>query len=138
MGRIISFFIPGNPNAQKRHRDGKGYKYDPSAGDKKDFLILCHKHKPEAPFTGPLKVDILATYSRPKSHYRTGKYSDQLKENAPYWKITTPDKDNIEKFIYDSLKGVYWKDDAIICDGRERKIWGDVPGIQLDVMELEG
>jgi len=133
---MITVYIPGNPNAQKRHRDGRGFKYDPSAGDKKDFLTLCYQKRPEKPFSGPLEVNILAVYQRPKNHYGTGKNSNILKPTAPYWKTTAPDKDNLEKFIYDALQGVFWVNDSLICMGSEKKIWGDVPGVYLEIIEL--
>jgi Holliday junction resolvase RusA-like endonuclease len=134
---LIIFKIPGNPKALKRHRtfrkgDFTG-SYDPSKGDKADFLALASKHAPEQPFTGPLHLKLTFCFSRPKHHYRTGKNSHLLKDNAPHYHTKTPDLDNLEKFVADSLNGIFWKDDSIICSVSKEKIYGDSPYIEIGV-----
>jgi len=138
MGRIISFFIPGNPKALQRHRQGKFCNYDPSAPDKADFLSVAYKHRPDKPFSGPLKVNSVFTFQRPKNHFGTGKNANVLKASAPYWKTSKGDLDNLLKFIGDALESVFWTNDSIICSGESKKIYGEVPGTQIDIMELEG
>ena len=44
---------------------------------------------------------------RPKNHYRTGKYADQIKEKWITLSHTKkPDIDNLVKFVMDSLSGI--------------------------------
>jgi len=120
----IEFRVPGNPKALKRHRtytkdrNGKALRFarqvDKSAGDKADFLAKAMLHKPEKPFDVALLVTLIFRFPRPKSHFRTGKYADVLKDNAPYYHTSTPDADNLAKFVCDSLNGIFWKDDKVI------------------------
>ena len=55
-------------------------------------------------------------FPRPKSHYRTGKFSHILKEDAPSLHICTPDLDNLIKFSLDALNKVFYKDDSLVVE----------------------
>lgn len=136
----IEFTVKGDPIAQKRHRhvrqNGFVRNYDPSQSDKGDFLSLAHLHAPDKPFDEPLQVDITFYFSRPKSHYKTGKNAHILKENAPVWKISKPDRDNLDKFVLDSLKGLYWRDDSIICAGEIQKKYSTNPRTEIVITTL--
>ena len=137
---FIEFTIKGDPIAQKRHRHVKRgnfvTNYDPSAGNKADFLSLAHKHAPSIPFTKALRVDVFFFFKRPKSHYKSGKNSHLLKEDAPEWKISKPDRDNCDKFVLDSLKGLYWHDDSIVCAGEIQKKYSDNPRTEIKITPL--
>jgi Holliday junction resolvase RusA-like endonuclease len=133
--------IRGNPKALKRHRDvtlknGKRIRYDPSKGDKADFLAQVLPHAPETPYDEPLIVDLSVYIPRPKYHYRTGKHAGELKENAPKYVDKKPDKDNYEKFVFDALNGIFWRDDAIIVSGRTTKYYSEVPGVGIIIKRL--
>jgi hypothetical protein len=78
----IRFTVDGEPIALKRHRTSKGRTYDPSSSDKDDFLMLSKLHKPKTPLQIPLRVVLLFGFSRPKSHFGTGKNSGKVKANA--------------------------------------------------------
>ena len=61
MKEQIKLVFLGNPVAQKRHRSrvakwmpGGIHNYDPSAGQKQDFLSVIQKDAPEKPLEGPL------------------------------------------------------------------------------------
>lgn len=112
----IYFEVIGNPTPQQRHRHRGKFTYDPSAKDKERFLFKSIKHRPEEPITTPLRIQMEFVFSRPKSHYRTGKYSTLLKEHIPTMHITRPDTDNLVKFVLDSLNKVFYKDDSQICE----------------------
>jgi len=135
---LIQFDIPGNPIALKRHRKGKWGNYDPSATDKADFLAKAMQFRPETPFNEPLAVTMSFLFSRPKSHYGTGRNKDKVKPNAPIWHTGTPDLDNLEKFVMDALKGFFWKDDAICATKFTKKIYTDgTPNIYIQIKTLE-
>lgn len=114
----IEFTVIGEPKHQQRHRTfrmgKKNVNVDPSKQQKEDFLWQAMNNRPEKPLTVPLYLHVEAYYSRPKNHYRTGKYSHILKDSAPYYKTSTPDADNIKKFVMDALNKVYWKDDSYV------------------------
>tara|TARA_Y100000593_G_C4300416_1_gene333042 strand:+ start:295 stop:720 length:426 start_codon:yes stop_codon:yes gene_type:complete len=137
---MIEIKLLGEPKAQKRHRHGyrggKPHTYDPSAPDKADFLALIHNSAPKEPFLGPLSLTCKFFCGRPKSHYRTGKYSDQLKPTAPIWVKSRPDIDNYLKFILDSANGVLFKDDSQVVKVKLMKAYSVTPRVELFLEEL--
>jgi len=132
----ISFFVPGNPKGLKRHRSTKtGIHYDPSAGDKKDFLGKAMANRPDEPILGPVCLQLTCVFARPKCHYRTGRNAHLLKETAPYWYTSTPDADNVLKFVGDALNGIFWKDDRQVIPLPVYRVYGKTPGIQIHLRE---
>lgn len=140
MSEQIKFTVLGEPRAQKRHRsvriDNGIRNYDPSASDKQDFKMMAYAHRPEKPLDQPLRVDITFYFGRPKSHYRTGANSHILKPNAPLWHTSKPDRDNCDKGTMDSLKGVFWRDDSIICAGEIIKQYSENPRVEVVITLL--
>ena len=136
----LEFEVHGKPKALKRHRSfQKGEfrgTYDPSAGDKGDFLVKAMENKPIVPFNEPLYVKLTFYFPRPKAHFRTGKNAHILKESAPYWHSSTPDGDNLDKFIGDALNNVFWKDDKIISKTEIDKVYDAVPRIKIQIFRL--
>lgn len=47
-----------------------------------------------------------------------------------------PDIDNLVKGLFDALNGVLWEDDNRVVDMKAEKIYGEKPGIKLEVKEL--
>ena len=135
----ITFSIPGNPKHQQRHRHvttGKFTRtYDPSAKDKKDFLLQAMQYKPKSPILGEVHIRVWFCMPRPKSHYRTGKFAGILKDSTkiPHWHTSRPDIDNICKFVMDSLNGVFWKDDSQICQVTAYKIYDSRPRVVIQI-----
>jgi len=133
---MIEFFVPGKPQALKRHRtyrmpNGKTVRVDPSGAAKDDFLAKAMEHRPEEPFRGPIALDVTCYFPRPKSHYGTGKNANRLKDSAPTFHASAPDADNILKFIGDSLNGIFWCDDKQIVSAAIRKLYSPRSGIQV-------
>lgn len=139
MDGVIEFSVPGNPQALKRHRTFRrgnfSGQYDPSKGDKADFLAKCMQHKPDVPLDEPLKVVLVFKFERPKSHYRTGKNASLLKDDAPDWHTKTPDADNLAKFVCDSLNGIFWRDDSCICSLIVAKQYRAVPCVEITIQK---
>lgn len=136
--RMIVF---GEPKSQPRHRHyvrGKfAGTYDPAKKDKFNFLSIVQNSAPEKPFNIPLRVDINFYFSRPKSHYGTGRNINVLKKSAPLWHITNPDIDNLRKYVMDALNKVFWRDDSIICEGTTRKFYNERPRTEVFVYKIE-
>lgn len=63
----------------------------------------------------PIDVDIIFWFARPKSHYRTGKNSHLLRDNAPKFHTTKPDIDKLIRGILDALTsaGIYTDDSNV-------------------------
>ena len=123
----VSFTVPGEPVSQprQRHRIIPGQKfahnYTPAKAPVNAFKAMVRLVASQA-YTGPLidepvRIHCSFVFSRPKSHYRTGAHSNELKANAPTWHASRPDRDNCDKSVLDALKGVVLADDKCACAG---------------------
>ena len=83
----------------------------------------------------PVRVDALFVFPRPKSHYRTGRYADLLREDAPVWCATKPDADKLARAIGDALSGVLLRDDNLIVEWKIRKVYGDPARCELLIQQ---
>ena len=80
---------------------------------------------------------------RPKAHYRTGQYSNILKDSAPKYPITRGGKnhlgdlDNYLKLVMDALDKVFYGDDVQVCVVHTIKEYSSNPRtvIQIKVAE---
>ncbi len=133
----MQFAIPGPPKHQQRHRSSSRgkfiHQYDPSAKDKANFLLQARKHAPKSPYSGVVYLTVWFCMPRPKDHYRTGKFAGILKDSAPLWHTKRPDIDNLQKFLFDSLNGVFWKDDSQICSVIAQKRYDERPRTVIQV-----
>ncbi len=141
----ITFFVQGEPKGQPRPKAVIRCKhagvYDPGTADgwKLQVSIWAKAFVPAIPLEGPLRVDLVFYFPRPLSHYRTGKHAGQLRDNAPEWHTSKPDRDNSDKAVLDQLTVLrFWKDDAQACDGRLVKRYEDGrgPGCQITISEV--
>ena len=132
----ILITIKGSPKAQKRHRHTKaGFTYDPSKEDKKDFLALIHAKAPKQPLKGDISLKVTFAMPYVKKHYRTGKYSGELKPNPPYEYVIKPDIDNLLKFIMDAGNKILWVDDSQIWKVEMEKVYSLSPRTEIIVEE---
>lgn len=122
---MLKFRVDYKPTPLKRPRltriGGKPVIYDASKKDKKDWLNLARIFSPEKPYDGPLRMHLEFYFPRPKNHYRTGKYSDQLKPSAPHIHTNMPDVDNLSKFILDAMNEVFYEDDRQVVELNSHK-----------------
>ena len=132
--------ILGIPETQARHRHFKKGDfigtYDPSAKAKKQLAMVVQDEAPEVPLTGPIALELIFYMPRPKNHYGTGRNAGKLKGSAPYWHVSRPDSDNLEKFVKDALNGIFWKDDSQICYTSTQKIYSDQPRSEIVINKL--
>ena len=124
------------PLSQHRHKarraGNKVFMYDPSSKDKAKFKLECAEFAPKHPLEGAISVSMAFYMPRPKSHYRTGRYSDILKDSAPTKHISRPDLDNIIKFYLDGMTGLFWKDDAYVCTIEASKSYSDSCSVEIE------
>lgn len=78
--------------------------------------------------TGPVELHVTFTFQRPKSHYRTGRNSHLLRDDAMFFHAQTPDLDKILRSTCDALvsAGVL-ADDRLIASMVARKTWTEAP-----------
>lgn len=129
--------IYGQPKALKRHRVSGGRMYDPSKRDKEIFLLEAMNSRPPKLLEGAVSLSLVFYMGRPKSHYVNNKRENDLRESAPICHTSTPDVDNLAKFVFDSLNGVYWKDDKQIFHVDALKIYSTEPRTVINFSEIE-
>ena len=117
-----STILPKRPGGKVRRIKTKGHRI---AQDR--FKWLSKPFAPPQPFEGALRVDITFFLERPKS---------VKKDKRPYPSVK-PDKDNLEKLVLDSLEGIFFKNDAQVCDGRIIKIYEDHGGAPRTEIRIE-
>lgn len=82
-------------------------------------------------FTEPVAINIDFYFPRPKSHYRTGKFSNALKPNAPQWatSIGHGDLDKLLRSTFDALSymtgGCVLRDDSLVASVQATKRYAD-------------
>ena len=137
--------IPGNPTRQKRARSKDGQRpYDPQKKEKSDFVRMVRGQISPGEMIEkgkPIYMEFRFYLSRPKSHYRTGKFSHLLKVSAPTLPCTssTADLDNFIKFVKDCLNGLAYHDDCQVCDyGLVKKRYAEIPRAEILIMEIGG
>ena len=119
---MLTFRANYKPTALKRPRLVRNsIVYDPSKKDKKDWLMCVKKYAPPQPYEFPLKINLEFYFPRPKCHYRSGKYSEELKKSAPTIHTCMPDIDNLSKFILDAMNGVFYNDDRQVVELNSHK-----------------
>jgi Holliday junction resolvase RusA-like endonuclease len=146
----IQFFVHGEPRGQPRPRAfarkfGNKYSarvYNPATAEgwKSQIAMAAKPYVPVTPLEGPLSVDLTFMLPRPKSHFRTGKHTEDLRSDAPTYHTSKPDSDNLSKAAYDCLTAIgFWRDDAQVCVGKTTKLYTDkVPGCLIKVGRVGG
>ena len=135
------------PQGSKRHL-GNGImieaskKVKPWRQDVKE-AALNHYHGPV--IDGPVEIEIIFLFARPKSHYGTGRNANNLKTSAPVFMTSKArgDIDKLERSTYDSLSettgGTVLKDDSLVVKNRSMKrycVEGEHPGAMITVRPL--
>lgn len=113
---IFETTVNFEPVSLKRHRHRlKGGTYDPSKKDKDEFVKVIGG-LPEDKMIRPIKCQLHFFCKRPKNHYKTGKKSNELKDNAPKYNTNNKDLDNMVKFVLDALNDKLYSDDCLIIE----------------------
>lgn len=87
---------------------------------------------------GPVRVIVKFVFARPKSHYRTGKNAHILRDDAPVFKISTPDGDKLARAIGDALTGVVYHDDSQVQWGSLDKVYATETYADITIIDLSG
>ena len=127
---IIEFTAHYPPTSLKRHRHTKfgSHVYDPSSKEKSEFVSKMSQFLPTIPLERPIKAELKFYEKRPKSHYRTGKYSNILKKGISEYNTSKRDIDNFVKFVLDSLNKKMYIDDSQIFEIICGKYYSDSEG----------
>lgn len=150
--RELRFIVFGQPAAQgsKRHVGG-GRMIESSKRTKpfRDSVISAARVEIDArpdwtPLDGCLYARVIATFYRPKSHFRTGRNAHLLRDGVPVQPNSAPDIDKIARLCLDALtqSGAIRDDARIVEFLRLAKVYAcedadalDVPGVRIEVRE---
>lgn len=158
---IVCFYIRGfpAPGGSKtafplRRRDGS-YVFDSNgriiinmvddAGErnkqwKKAVAIQAKIAYRGVPLDEPLDVFFEFFLERPKGHYRTGSFANELKADAPKYPTSKPDALKLARSTEDALTGILWTDDAGNVDIAARKRYaklGEASGCRVRVYRVD-
>ena len=128
----VFIFLPGEPIGKGRPRFARGRTYTPPATVAYEYSLkteaaLVMREARLKPFTGPVEVNVVASFGIPAS------WSKKRRADALHH-TSRPDLDNCLKICLDALTGVVWIDDALVCDATVSKRYTtDKPGLSITV-----
>jgi len=123
MAVVLDIHVPGIPQQQGSKTP---WGSDANEAKLKPWRAAVQEAAKEA-FTGTqllreaVFLDVVYTYPRRKSHYRTGRNAHLLREDAPDFKTSAPDRDKLLRATQDALTGVVMYDDSYIVGGCLRR-----------------
>lgn len=130
---MVEFFMHIIPPTatQQEHKvrvvHGKPIFYDPPElqAAREKLLANLAAHKPDIPFS--CGVQLITKWCFPCGRHADGEY-----------RVTKPDTDNLQKLLKDCMTAVgFWTDDALVASEVTEKFWATVPGIYINIQELE-
>lgn len=87
---------------------------------------------------GPLAATVRFRFDRPRSHYRTGQFSQVMRPDAPAWPFegaAAKDIDKLLRAVFDGLQagGVIANDKQIVVEAAQRVYCepGETPGAEI-------
>ncbi len=153
MGKTIKLFVAGLPQSRgskrafpfKRKNGKLGVACSDNNPKSKDWMasiaseIYCEMRRHDSPpLTGPIGLRMTFTLPRPKSHYGTGKNASVLKPTAPKYHTSKPDRGKLARAVEDALTAIAYADDSQVCCGPIEKIYGDRPGVEIELTPMTG
>lgn len=150
---IVEFRVFGLPGPQgskayKGSKNGRGIMVESSAKVmpwRQAIQAAAEKAYSGEPITSPVGVEIDFFFARPKSHYRTGKYSGQLKPDAPLYTTSHGDGD-LDKLLRSTIDALSFvtggriiRDDCLVATIVSSKKYANLitpPGAAIRVLQL--
>jgi len=116
--KMIQFVVNAIPVAQPRARatsiGGHARVYEPKdhpiAAFKASVRLAASGALSGAPLAGPLRVDCVFIFPRPKSLMWSKRDMPRVRH------VKKNDLDNLAKGLFDALNGLLWRDDCQVCE----------------------
>lgn len=88
--------------------------------------------------TGPLVVEVVFFLPRPKSHRRTGRNANLLRDDARDFP-GKPDLDKLVRAVFDAMTAVVWTDDSQVVSVQASKVFAEdfEPGAHVTIERLD-
>jgi Holliday junction resolvase RusA-like endonuclease len=140
--RFTIFGIPQGQGAHRTNRAGYTYETNKNLTPWRQNAIYCAKKArdhdlPGHVFHSGIRVRAKFIYSRPASHYGTGRNAGVLKPKAPLYKESSPDLDHLQRAVGDALtqSGIL-RDDSRIVEWEAAKLWGDDDRTEISIWNM--
>lgn len=148
MTEPITIRVFGEPKGQPRPRAfarkigakfvARVFEAGTAEGWKGCIALAAKEFAPTTPLNGPLRVHSFFIFRRPKSHFRS---NGMLKETAPEFYASRPDRDNLDKAALDCLSDLnFWVNDSLVCTGIVEKRYAklhEAPGAIFVIAPVE-
>jgi len=123
----ISFIVQGNPIPKQRSRKGAyGNWYNPQSTEMNIFKRIIKNQLPEKweiiPAKKPIQCDISFFFEINKTN---------ISEGDPY--VLKKDRDNLDKFVLDSLSKIVYYDDCQVYCGWIEKVYSKIPRTEIKI-----
>lgn len=135
--RRIVIELAGEPKGKGRPRFGNGRTYTPQPTRNYEAALRFAaqaKMQGAALMEGPLRIEVLAAFSVPKSWSNKKQAAAHAGTVRPTGK---PDIDNVLKTL-DAFNSVVWRDDAQIVHATITKRYSDRPRLRIEVEQMFG
>ena len=139
---VTAFFLPMIPPTvtQQEHKvmvnrkTGRVQFYDPPElrAARAKLTDMVGRHAPEQPLEGALQL--VTKWIWPMET------DGQIVLNGMEyrWKTSKPDTDNLQKMLKDVMTDLhFWRDDALVCSELVEKFWAEIPGIYIEIQEVD-
>jgi Holliday junction resolvase RusA-like endonuclease len=128
----MKIIIPDKPIPKMSPRHSrKGFTYNPQKKLMDSLKLLIKGQWKAPPLEGAVMLEVTLYMPIPKS---TSKKRTQ--ELLGAYHVKRPDRSNLMKMLEDCMTGIVYKDDSQICDGPTKKIYGDPPRTEINIIDL--
>jgi len=86
-------------------------------------------------FPGPVRLELVCDFARPRAHFGTGRNRGRLKPSAPVYRAGRPDLDKLVRAVCDALTGIVIRDDDLVVELFAAKHFGEAAA-HITVSEL--
>lgn len=135
---MITFEINAKPFGKERPRFGGGRVYTPAKTSAHEIMIgnlAKTAMKGHDIFTGPVNAKISVVARIPDSW---PKWKKEFAKQGLIANTKTPDLDNIQKIVLDSINKIVYNDDSQVNHVEATKIYGSANYTQVIIMPVTG
>lgn len=137
MTMTAEFIVPGVP-APQGSKNQFGGEANPRTKPWRGAVAAAAAERFSEPIKGPVKIEVVFAFPRPRGHYGTGKNAGRVKPTAPDWAESRRcgDLDKLCRAVGDALTGVAILDDSQIVGWLATKIYAPQGSMWLRIREV--